>query len=113
VRDLRANLEEAGIENTMVLGETLERALERGDLAALAPEALVLDPPRAGLPEGAVDALAGLSPARVVYLSCDPATLARDLALWVGRGWSLRRLEGFDLFPQTPHVEGLALLERR
>jgi 23S rRNA (uracil1939-C5)-methyltransferase len=112
VRDLRATLEEAGIDNTDVLGETLERALERGALAALAPEALVLDPPRAGLPEGAVDALAGLSPARVVYLSCDPATLARDLALWVGHGWQLRSLEGFDLFPQTPHVEGLALLER-
>jgi 23S rRNA (uracil1939-C5)-methyltransferase len=112
VRDLRANLEEAGIENTSVLGETLERALERGDLSALAPEALVLDPPRAGLPEGAVDALAALNPARILYLSCDPATLARDLALWVGRGWALRSLEGFDLFPQTPHVEGLALLER-
>jgi 23S rRNA (uracil1939-C5)-methyltransferase len=112
VRDLRANLEEAGIENTSVLGETLERAFERGDLSAIEPEALVLDPPRAGLPEGAVDALAGLNPARVVYLSCDPATLARDLALWVGRGWALRSLEGFDLFPQTPHVEGLALLER-
>ena len=112
MRDLRANLEDAGIENTSVLGETLERALESGSLAALAPEALVLDPPRAGLPEGAVDALAALSPARVVYLSCDPATLARDLALWVAHGWELRSLEGFDLFPQTPHVEGLALLRR-
>ena len=95
-----------------MLGETLERALERDALARLAPEALVLDPPRAGLPEGAVEALARLAPARVVYLSCDPATLARDLALWDARGWALRSLDGFDLFPQTPHVEALALLER-
>jgi 23S rRNA (uracil1939-C5)-methyltransferase len=112
VRDLRANLKGAGIENALVLAETLERALERGSLSGLAPEALILDPPRAGLPEGAVEQLSGLDPARVVYLSCDPATLARDLALWAARGWALRSLEGFDLFPQTPHVEALALLER-
>ena len=111
-RDLRANLQGAGIGNVEVLAETLERALERGAFQGLAPEALVLDPPRAGLPEGAAEALARLSPARVVYLSCDPATLARDLALWVARGWALRSVEGFDLFPQTPHVEALALLER-
>ena len=102
----------AGIANVEVLAETLERALERDALALLAPEVLVLDPPRAGLPEGAVEALARLAPARVVYLSCDPATLARDLALWVARGWALRSVHGFDLFPQTPHVEALALLER-
>jgi 23S rRNA (uracil1939-C5)-methyltransferase len=110
-RDLRANLKGAGIENVEVLAETLERALERGALTELAPEALVLDPPRTGLPEGAAHALGQLGPARIVYLSCDPATLARDLALFVARGWVLRSVEGFDLFPQTPHVEALALLE--
>ncbi len=112
VRDLRENLQAAGIANVEVMGETLERALERDALGLLAPELLVLDPPRAGLPEGAVEALARLRPARIVYLSCDPATLARDLALWSARGWALRSLEGFDLFPQTPHIEALALLER-
>ena len=111
VRDLHANLRDAGIGSARVLGDTLENALESGALEALAPEALVLDPPRAGLPEGAVRALARLAPARVVYLSCDPATLARDVALWVAQGYALRSLEGFDLFPQTPHVEALALLE--
>ncbi len=112
VNDLHANLRDAGIANVDVMAETLEHALERDGLARLTPEVLVLDPPRAGLPEGAVEVLAGLSPARVVYLSCDPATLARDLALWSARGWALRGIEGFDLFPQTPHVEALALLAR-
>ena len=112
VRDLRANLQAAGIGNVAVLGETLERALARGGLDALAPEVLVLDPPRAGLPEGGVETLARLAPARVVYLSCDPATLARDLAGFAARGYALRSLEGFDLFPQTPHIEALALIER-
>jgi 23S rRNA (uracil1939-C5)-methyltransferase len=112
VRDLRENLRDAGIAHVDVIAETLERALDRGLLAGLAPEVLVLDPPRAGLPEGGVEALAALAPARVVYLSCDPATLARDLALWFARGWALRSVHGFDLFPQTPHIEALALLER-
>ncbi len=112
VRDLRENLRDAGIAHVDVIAETLERALERDLLAGLAPELLVLDPPRAGLPEGGVEALAALAPARVVYLSCDPATFARDLALWFARGWALRSVQGFDLFPQTPHVEALALLER-
>jgi 23S rRNA (uracil1939-C5)-methyltransferase len=109
-RDLAANLRAAGLDRVQVMAETLEGALERGGFAGLAPEALVLDPPRAGLPEGAVDGLAGLAPARVVYLSCDPATLARDLARWVARGYALRSVEAFDLFPQTPHVEALAVL---
>jgi 23S rRNA (uracil1939-C5)-methyltransferase len=109
-RDLAANLRGAGLENVQVLAEPLERALERDAFASLAPEALVLDPPRAGLPEGAVEALARLSPARIVYLSCDPATLARDLALFHAHGQVLRGIEAFDLFPQTPHVEALALL---
>ena len=94
------------------LRPALENAAVPSAFQGLEPEALVLDPPRAGLPEGAAEMLARLSPARIVYLSCDPATLARDLALWVARGWALRGVEGFDLFPQTPHVEALALLER-
>jgi 23S rRNA (uracil1939-C5)-methyltransferase len=112
VRDLRANLRDAGIAHVQVLEEPLEHALARGALDALEPQALVLDPPRAGLPDGAVERLARLAPARIVYLSCDPATLARDLGLFADRGYSLRSLEGFDLFPQTPHVEALAGLER-
>jgi 23S rRNA (uracil1939-C5)-methyltransferase len=112
VRDLRTNLREAGIEHVEVLAETLEHALARDAFAGLAPEAIVLDPPRAGLPEGAAEATARLAPARVVYLSCDPATLARDLARLVAHGFALRSLEGFDLFPQTAHVEALALLAR-
>jgi len=54
--------------------------------------------------------LTDLSPARIVYLSCDPATLARDAAALSGAGWRLERVCGFDLFPQTPHVEVLCQL---
>ncbi len=110
VRDLHANLRQAGIERVEVLGEPVERALPR--LAGRGPDALVLDPPRTGLPRGAADALAAVRATRIVYLSCDPATLARDLAAICSLGYELRAVEGIDLFPQTPHVEALATLER-
>ena len=72
----------------------------------------MLDPPRTGLPPGSSDALAELAPRRIVYLACDPATQARDAAYLVGGGYALVQVEAFDLFPQTPHVESLAVLER-
>jgi 23S rRNA (uracil1939-C5)-methyltransferase len=109
-RDLRANLAQAGPARVEIAVERVERTLPR--LAGLRPRALVLDPPRTGLPRGSAADLAKLEPERVVYLSCDPATLARDLAELHPRGYALRRVQPIDLFPQTPHVEALALLER-
>ncbi len=110
VRDLRANLAQAGPGRVEIVGERVERALPR--LAGLRPEALVLDPPRSGLPRGSSSELVAVEARRIVYLSCDPATLARDLAELCARGQALRAVEAIDLFPQTPHVEALALLER-
>jgi 23S rRNA (uracil1939-C5)-methyltransferase len=108
--DLRRNLGAWGFPGVEVLEERVERALPR--LAGLEPDALVLDPPRSGLPRGAAEALLALRPRRVVYLSCDPATLARDLARLVAGGLALRSAAAIDLFPQTPHVEALATLSR-
>jgi 23S rRNA (uracil1939-C5)-methyltransferase len=110
--DLASNLRHARIDRVQVRRARLEAEIAGGALDGLRPEALVLDPPRTGLPAGAAAFLAGLRAPRVVYLSCDPATLARDLAEWVDRGYRLARVEGFDLFPQTPHLEVLAGLER-
>jgi 23S rRNA (uracil1939-C5)-methyltransferase len=72
---------------------------------------VVLDPPRAG----AKDALAGialLKPKRIVYVSCDPGTLRRDLGLLAGLGYVATHARGFDMFPHTPHVETVVKLER-
>lgn len=110
--DLRSNLRDAGIDRVQVRCARLEAEIAAAGLRGLRPDAVVLDPPRSGLPPGAAEFLAGLGAPRVVYLSCDPATLARDLAAWVGSGYRLERIEGFDLFPQTPHLEVLAVLER-
>jgi 23S rRNA (uracil1939-C5)-methyltransferase len=108
-RDLRANLRDADLAGAEVHERRVE--LSAALFRHLTPDVVVLDPPRTGLPAGAVAALADVAARRIVYLSCDPATLARDLAGFRERGYRLRRVEGFDLFPQTPHVEALAVLE--
>ncbi|NUW30896.1 class I SAM-dependent RNA methyltransferase [Nonomuraea sp. SMC257] len=108
VRDARANLRDlpqARIERGRV-EEALDRfQIERADV-------IVVDPPRAGLGREVVDRIASLEAPRVVYVSCDPATLARDLAWLAERGYGLADLRAFDAFPQTHHVECVALLVR-
>ncbi|PRX51281.1 23S rRNA m(5)U-1939 methyltransferase [Prauserella shujinwangii] len=76
------------------------------------PEVVVLDPPRKGAGREVVDAIAAGGPERVVYVACDPAALARDVAAFAGHGYRLDRLRAFDAFPMTHHVECLALLTR-
>jgi 23S rRNA (uracil1939-C5)-methyltransferase len=77
------------------------------------PDCIVLDPPRAGIsPEGAAKIVKLASP-RIVYLSCEPSTLARDLAVLVAGGYEIAGVEFFDLFPQTFHIETLVKLQRR
>jgi tRNA/tmRNA/rRNA uracil-C5-methylase (TrmA/RlmC/RlmD family) len=76
------------------------------------PDVVVADPPRRGLGRGLVDALCERAPGRVVHVACDPAALARDVALFAARGYRLTELRAFDAFPMTHHFESVALLER-
>jgi 23S rRNA (uracil1939-C5)-methyltransferase len=113
-RDLRHNVEASGTKNVRVECAPLERFLAGSAARDFAADAIVVDPPRTGLGAALAKALAGAAGdgARVVYVSCAPATLARDLAAVAGEGLRLRALRGFDLFPQTAHVEAVALLGR-
>ncbi|MCU0619117.1 MAG: RsmD family RNA methyltransferase [Gemmatimonadaceae bacterium] len=91
-------------------------AVRPGRVEVVLPEVLpadvvVLNPPRAGVAEGVMAALAAVPPQRLVYVSCDPATLARDLAR-LGPGWRLHDVRAFDMFPQTAHVETVCTLDR-
>jgi tRNA/tmRNA/rRNA uracil-C5-methylase (TrmA/RlmC/RlmD family) len=93
--------------------------VRRGDAAAVLAAAdvsdvslVVLDPPRAGVARPVIEALR-TGPGRIAYVSCDPATLARDLRLLLADGWELTGLRGYDAFPMTHHVECLATLVRR
>ena len=106
VRDLRRNLEHAGL-IAEVIGGDVARELE-----GLGPlDKAVVDPPRSGLGEAAVKALAAAGPARIAYVSCNPTTLARDVAALQQAGYVLQQATPVDLFPQAYHVECVALLQ--
>ena len=75
-------------------------------------DVIVVDPPRKGLAPDVIDAMVTMSPARIVYVSCDPATMARDVKLFTERGYTLTHAEAFDLFPRTFHVETVCRLRR-
>lgn len=100
-----AHLPNARIEHRIVGEWLLENA---ASLSAI--DFLLLDPPRTGAEEGVIDAILTMRPKRVSYVSCDPATLARDLRGLMGGGYRLDSIAGFDMFPQTHHVETVAHL---
>jgi 23S rRNA (uracil1939-C5)-methyltransferase len=89
--------------------ESVERFLTRRSAAAAT---VIVDPPRTGLSAEALTLLLELSPERLVYVSCDPPTLARDARRLFDAGYALTSLRAFDFFPNTPHVESLALFTR-
>ena len=91
-----------------ILGKT-EEVL--GDLDSV-PDAVVLDPPRAGCQSPAIDSLLRLYPENVVYVSCDPDTLARDLKMLCSGAYSIDSIQPLDMFPQTHHVENIVILKK-
>ena len=76
------------------------------------PDVIVVDPPRKGLNADTIEALHRMDPRRIVYVSCDPATLARDVALLKERGYVLKNAMAADLFPRCAHVESIVCLSR-
>jgi 23S rRNA (uracil1939-C5)-methyltransferase len=115
VEGARRNAGRNAIENVRFVAGEARRVLrewargERPDPPA--PEVVVVDPPRAGLHPRVVARIAELRPTRVIYVSCNPATLARDIKDFADRGYRLAEVEPFDLFPHTPHIECVARLE--
>lgn len=112
VRDAEANARANRVEKaSFVRGDA---AMVLRDMAASGyrPDTVVLDPPRKGCEKPALDALAALRPERIVYISCNPATLARDLGHLAEWSYRVERVQPVDMFPQTTHVECCALVVR-
>jgi 23S rRNA (uracil1939-C5)-methyltransferase len=108
VRDLETNMR--GLSTIEVRTADVERFLDRNKER---PEFVVLDPPRDGLAPDAAKRLGRLQPARITYVSCEPPTLARDLAVLMEAGYDCSEIHMFDLFPQTFHMETVVRLRRR
>lgn len=107
VADLVENLDE--FENVAVYEAAVEVALPE---LALTADAIVLDPPRAGCTPEALEAFVGCGATRIVYVSCDPATLARDAKRLSAHGYTLTSVQPVDMFPQTHHIECVAVFQR-
>lgn len=112
VEDARANAARNGIKNAeFFCGDAGQAALEL-EKSGIRPDVVIVDPPRKGLNADAIEAMARMQPRRIVYVSCDPATLARDVALLKQRGYAVRNVTAADLFPRCAHVETVCLLSK-
>jgi 23S rRNA (uracil1939-C5)-methyltransferase len=109
----RENAEINNNSNTAFRSGRVEKILVRIAKSGPAPDTIILDPPRQGCLPGAIAGIAALSPKRIVYVSCNPATLARDLALLVKQNYHLQVVQPIDMFPHTYHIECVAKIERR
>ncbi len=111
VEDARENARRNGIENAeFFCGDAGKAALELEE-KGIRPDVVVVDPPRKGLNADTIEALGKMAPRRIVYISCDPATLGRDIALLKEKGYALRSAQAADLFPRCAHVESICLLQ--
>jgi 23S rRNA (uracil1939-C5)-methyltransferase len=112
VQDAWDNAKRNGIENAeFFCGDAGKAALDL-EAKGIIPDVVVVDPPRKGLNADAIDAMAKMSPRRIVYVSCDPATLARDVALLKENGYVLKNAMAADLFPRCAHVESIICLRK-
>lgn len=110
VRDAKANARENGVKNARFVcgdaGEFMEELADNGETV----DVVMMDPPRAGSSRRFIDSLCRLAPKRVVYISCNPETLARDLKYLTDGGYEVKTIQPVDMFPHTAHVESVALL---
>ena len=107
-----------GIENAEFFVGKAEEVLpawyeKNRDEAGAHPDVIVVDPPRKGCDERCLETIVKMAPKRVVYVSCDSATLARDLRYLCDRGYELKRIRACDMFPMTVHCECVVKLERK
>ncbi len=112
IEDAKFNAAQNGMENAeffcMDAGQAAKMLADR----RTRPDVIVVDPPRKGVSADVIEAISAMAPQRVVYVSCDPATLARDLKLLTAAGYTLQTAEAFDLFPRCAHVETVVLLSK-
>ncbi len=113
IADAIANARRNEIDNARFFAGDVRLALRELAAQASHPDVIVVDPPRAGLSAKIVRRIIEAAPRRLVYVSCNPTTLAPNAAQLIEAGYELRRVRPVDMFPQTPHIECVAVLDRR
>ena len=106
----RLNAQRQKVSAEFIAGAVAEQIPQWAKRVKHSAPVVVLDPARRGIEPNAFAPIESLNPARIVYVSCNPAALARDLAEWVRRGWTVSEVRAYDMFPQTAHLEMLAVL---
>lgn len=112
VEDANANAKLNGITNAEYVVGKAEEVMPRWANEGLKTDVIFVDPPRKGLTPEFIDAAVKTNPKKIVYISCNPATMVRDLQLFKEQGYDFDEIDPVDMFPQTPHVEAVAVLER-
>ena len=112
VEDAKKNAERNGITNAHYVADSAENAMAKWSKDGIKPDVIIVDPPRKGLTESFIKASVAMQPEKITYVSCNPATMARDIKLYQELGYELKKVQPVDLFPQTHHVETVALLSK-
>lgn len=112
VENARHNAAQNGAANAEYIGGDAGDAAAQLAARGVKPDVVIIDPPRKGVSRELIDAVCSMAPERLVYVSCDPATLSRDLRILAERGYHARRCTAVDMFPRTSHVETVVLLMR-
>ena len=112
VEDAKKNAERNGITNAHYVADSAENAMAKWSKDGIKPDVIIVDPPRKGLTESFIKSSVAMQPEKITYVSCNPATMARDIKLYQELGYELKKVQPVDLFPQTHHVETVALLSK-
>ena len=112
IENARENARANNIKNAEFICADASKAASELARRGTRPDVLVIDPPRKGCDGAVIDAAAKMSPDRVVYVSCDPETLARDLAVFAEKGYVTKEVTPVDMFPRTAHVETVVLMSK-
>ncbi len=110
IRDAKDNAKRNGIKNAEFLCADAAQAAKKFAEEGIKPDVIMVDPPRKGLDPQVIDAMVAMAPEKIVYVSCDPATLARDLKRLEEQGYKTAHAEAFDMFPRCAHVESVCCL---
>ena len=112
IEDAKINADVNEIKNIQFINADALKGAQMLLRSKIKPDVVIVDPPRKGCSTDTLSAIVRMDPKRLVYVSCDPATLARDVKILTGEGYELQKVQPVDLFPQTVHVETVCLLSK-